>query len=403
MSFNLIESVKNIFSDEMTNKMAAILGESSMNVQQAMKGIIPSVITGIILMSEDGDPQDIVNIAKEAAKIELPLNQASLAWWWNTNYKGLDYLKTLFGERTPDITAAIAGYSGLSSKSASSLLNVAAPLAFCVLGKHLLEKNMSVNGLRSFLSSEKKIIFNLLPAGIFLEGFMGFENLSGVSEKFSSSENSRKRKNAGTRLVLPIIFIVLAAAGILYFITRKLPPETPLYSVVQKVIPPKDTIARIPILKENQYSVKLSNGKALIVKKGSIEDQLVIFFNDPKSRPSKRFPYNFDQLNFINGSAEISEKSMVQVHNIALILKAYPKVKIKIGGFNEKGGDSLMNSIISSNRASAVAKALKAAGVNPNQIAGVEGFGSDFAKYAAEAADSLKEKDSRISISIRSK
>jgi outer membrane protein OmpA-like peptidoglycan-associated protein len=62
-----------------------------------------------------------------------------------------------------------------------------------------------------------------------------------------------------------------------------------------------------------------------------------------------------------------------------------------------------LNSSISENRAAAVAKALKAAGTNPNQITGAEGFGSVFAKYTAEAADSLKEKDERISISIRSK
>ena len=99
----------------------------------------------------------------------------------------------------------------------------------------------------------------------------------------------------------------------------------------------------------------------------------------------------------------ITNESMTQIQNIALILKAYPKAKIKIGGFNEKGGDSVLNSTISENRAAAVSKALKEAGTNPNQIAGVEGFGSGYAKYAAEAADSLKERDERISISIRAK
>jgi len=99
----------------------------------------------------------------------------------------------------------------------------------------------------------------------------------------------------------------------------------------------------------------------------------------------------------------IANESMIQIQNIAMILKAFPKAKIKIGGFNEKGGDSVLNSTISENRAAAVSKALKEAGTNANQIAGVEGFGSGYAKYAAEAADSLREKDERISISIRAK
>jgi outer membrane protein OmpA-like peptidoglycan-associated protein len=402
MSFNPIESVKAVFSGEMMNKMAGILGESTTNVQQAMQGIIPSVMTGIVLKTEFGDPYDTFNLSKEAAKIEIPFNQTSLAWWWNTNYKGIDYLKSLFGDKTADLTEAIASYSGVSKKSASSLLNVAAPAAYSVFGKYALETNMNVSGWRNFLDGEKKKILNHLPAGIFMEGIMGFENMAGLSEKFASIENPMNRRKSGIKWVLPTLIIVLSAVAVWYFLIKQAPAETALYSVVHRSIPTKDTFAKIPV-SGNKYSVRLPAGKLLFVKKGGIEDQLIKFFNDPKSRPSRRFPFNFDQLNFDEGSAVITTESMTQIQNIALILKAYPKAKIKIGAFNEKGGDSTLNSTISGNRAAAVSKALKAAGTNPNQIAGAEGFGSDFAKYAAEAADSLKEKDERISISIRAK
>src|SRR5580693_4574292 len=168
------------------------------------------------------------------------------------------------------------------------------------------------------------------------------------------------------------------------------------------VIPSKDTIK--PALEpENKFIVKLPDGVLLVARKGGIEDQLVIFFTDPKSKASRRFPFNFDQLSFNSGTANITNESMVQIQNLASILKAFPKAKIKIGGFNEKGGDSASNKLLSESRANAVAEAIKAAGVNSDQIAGVEGFGSDFAKYPADAADSLREKDQRISISVRSK
>ena len=109
MSFNPIESVKAVFPGEMMNKMAGILGESTTNVQQAMQGIIPSVMIGIILKTEFGDAFDTLNLSKEAAKIEIPFNQTSLAWWWSTNYKGADYLKSLFGGKISDLTDAISG------------------------------------------------------------------------------------------------------------------------------------------------------------------------------------------------------------------------------------------------------------------------------------------------------
>ena len=127
------------------------------------------------------------------------------------------------------------------------------------------------------------------------------------------------------------------------------------------------------------------------------------FLNDPNGKPSRRFPFNFDQLSFNKGTTVISSESMKQVQNVATILKAYPKVKIKIGGFSQRGGDSTFNSNLSEHRAASVANALKAAGASSSQVTGAEGFGSAFARYYAEAPDSLKEKDNRISISIRSK
>ena len=94
---------------------------------------------------------------------------------------------------------------------------------------------------------------------------------------------------------------------------------------------------------------------------------------------------------------------MHQVHNIAAILKVYPKVKIKIGGYTDKTGDEKLNMQLSQTRADAVVNALKKAGVNPAQLVGAEGYGSQFAKAAANAPDEEKQKDRRISVNVRAK
>ena len=404
MSFNPIEAVKAVFPNGMMNKMAGILGESTPSVQQAMQGIIPSVMIGIILRTEFGDAFDTLNLSKEAAKIEIPFNQTSLAWWWNTNYKGADYLNSLFGGKISDLTEAISGYAGISSKSASSLLNIVAPAAYCVLGRHIIASDMNVNGLRSFLNSEKKITLNQLPAGIFLEGIVGFEHVSGLSEKFAGIEPKTVREKQKINWVIPIVLIVVAAGAIWYFLIRQEPDELSSVPVVHQTVPVKDTlaIAATPIT-DSRYSVKLPAGKLLYVNKGSMEDQLAGFFNDPKSKPSRRFLFSFDQVKFNTGTAIITKESMTQIENVAVILKSFPNARIKIAGFNEKGGDSVLNSTLSENRAEAVAKALKTAGVNSGQITGAEGFGSDFAQYAPDAADSLRARDRRIAISVRGK
>jgi outer membrane protein OmpA-like peptidoglycan-associated protein len=48
-------------------------------------------------------------------------------------------------------------------------------------------------------------------------------------------------------------------------------------------------------------------------------------------------------------------------------------------------------------------EALKKAGVNKAQLVGAEGYGSQFAKAAADAPDEERKKDRRISLSVREK
>lgn len=149
--------------------------------------------------------------------------------------------------------------------------------------------------------------------------------------------------------------------------------------------------------------VKLPDGVELDAYKGGIEDQLVSFLNDPASKAGKDVWFDFDNLNFKSGSAEITEESTKQVQNIAAVLKAYPGLKIKIGGYTDNTGDSLANIKLSQNRADAVFDALKTDGANRTQLLGAEGYGSQFAKSPANAPDEERVKDRRISVSVREK
>ncbi len=111
--------------------------------------------------------------------------------------------------------------------------------------------------------------------------------------------------------------------------------------------------------------VKLPDGVELDAYRGGIEDKLVTFLNDPASQGGKDVWFDFDNLNFQTGSAELTAESMKQVNNIAAILKAYPKLKIKIGGYTDKSGDASINKKLSQERADAILAALKNTGANP--------------------------------------
>lgn len=150
--------------------------------------------------------------------------------------------------------------------------------------------------------------------------------------------------------------------------------------------------------------VSLANGSVVLNGfKGGIEDKLVAFLSDSTTKGGKDVWFDFDNLNFKTGSADITPESDEQISNIAAILKAFPKTKIKIGGYTDKTGDATVNKELSQKRADAVLAALKAKGANAAQLEGAEGYGAEFAKAAADAPDAEKQKDRRISVGVREK
>lgn len=88
--------------------------------------------------------------------------------------------------------------------------------------------------------------------------------------------------------------------------------------------------------------------------------------------------------------------------NIVQILKAFPKAKIKIGGYTDNIGDEAANKKLSTDRAQAVSKLLQDAGVGA-QLESAEGYGSEFAKYPPSAPEEDRIKDRRVSLSVRAK
>jgi outer membrane protein OmpA-like peptidoglycan-associated protein len=74
-----------------------------------------------------------------------------------------------------------------------------------------------------------------------------------------------------------------------------------------------------------------------------------------------------------------SEKAMVQLTNVVSVLKAFPDVVLKLGGYTDVRGDNVFNKKLSQKRADRVMKDLIKLGAKPSQIKEAVGYGEDFA------------------------
>jgi outer membrane protein OmpA-like peptidoglycan-associated protein len=420
MAFNLMDTVSNLFGNEFFGKATSLLGENEINVRKAVSGVVPSVLTGLLQKAGSGDPDSLLNMAKDASRSGILNNFSGLISNSNMLSRGADMLKNLFGDKLGNITSMISNFSGVKESSANSLMSLAAPAALGVLGQHATETNMNAGGLLSFLNNQKDHILHALPSGLNLAGALGLGSLTGIGSKLSSkvsefggaltsgakSAAQAVEQTAGSRRWLPLVLIAIVIIALLIFFTKGCNSSEKSESAViaTDTAMVKDSAAVQPVAPSREtLKVKLPNGVELDAYKGGIEDQLVMFLNDPASKAGKNVWFDFDKLNFQTGSAELTSESMKQVQNITAILNAYPKLKIKIGGYTDKTGDSLANLKLSKVRADTVVAALKTAGSNMAQVTGAEGYGSQFAKAAADAPDTERQKDRRISVGVRAK
>lgn len=217
---------------------------------------------------------------------------------------------------------------------------------------------------------------------------------------------NEEKKDGALGLLLPLLFLALLAAGVYYLFGTGTKNSEEHVAVAAEATHSAADSSR-PVMMETtreSLKVKLINGTEIDAYKGGIEDKLVVFLNtDYKALGAdslKNIWFDFDNLNFKTGSAELTAESEKQVDNMTAVLKAYPAVKLKIGGYTDKVGDEAVNKKLSGDRAKSVKAALDKAGVGA-QIAGAEGYGSAFAKHPADAPEPDRVTDRRVSVSVR--
>ncbi|WP_435355112.1 sodium-translocating pyrophosphatase [Emticicia sp. SJ17W-69] len=145
---------------------------------------------------------------------------------------------------------------------------------------------------------------------------------------------------------------------------------------------------------------QLSSGVTLNFLEGGIEDQLIKFI-ESDSEAGKDNWFNFKALNFASGSAVIDSTSLNEVKNISEILKEFPAVNIKVGGYTDNTGDDAANLKLSSDRAAAVKAALVTLGTDAKRLES-EGYGEQHS-VASNDTEEGRSQNRRIAVSVRKK
>ncbi|MCC3159320.1 OmpA family protein [Hymenobacter sp. 15J16-1T3B] len=153
-------------------------------------------------------------------------------------------------------------------------------------------------------------------------------------------------------------------------------------------------------------TLKLAGGSQLSgVGQMSTESLLYRFITDPAAQVDTvdltRGWVNFDRVFFEPGKATLTPDSRVQLGHIAQLLRAYPNVRIKLGGYTDSTGAYKVNRLLSEARAQAAWATLVEMGVGASRM-DARGYGPRYA-IAPNTSEEGRAMNRRLSIKVLQK
>lgn len=406
---NLLDVLKSqLASGNTMDVISNLLGENKTATSSGLNAILPTLLGSLIQKGSTTEGAgNLLNIIKTGGHDGSVLNNiGSLLGGGEktSNFlnSGSGLLNTLLGDKLGGVASIISGLSGLKSGSTSSLLQLAAPLVMGLVGKHSAGK--SASGLSSMLLSQSDFVKAALPSGV--SSLLGLSSLSSPS---SSTSTSSSDEGSGFSKLLPWLIGAAVLAGVLMaWRACKSDPVTTATTVVDNAAKTATdaatattgAVADAATKVGEALKVALPGGVNLDVPKGSLEDKIVTFIQS-KDTVSKTLWFDFDRLTFETGKAVLKPESETQLKNAVAIMQAFPKVKIKIGGYTDNVGKPESNLKLSGDRAKNVMMEIVKRGVASARMS-AEGYG-DKNPVASNDTEAGRAQNRRISISVREK
>lgn len=380
MGINLLDTIKSQIGGELIGKAASFLGENPAATKKAMDVLMPSLLGGVVNQTTSiSGATNLMNSLSNGGHDGSIFGSLGTLLGGGSATQGLinsgnGIVKDIFGDKIGGIVDWISAYAGIGSGSTSSLMNMAAPMLMGALGKQVNGGNLGVSGLMNLLGNQTEFIKKALPTG--LSSVLGLSNLKLDTPSVSSVAKAERmvdermaasvEKPLMSQLMPWLLLLGAGLAGLFYLRTcNTKAPEPPQVIAVPE--PPK--VAQIIV--DSVKKIKLPEGE-ITVKTGSFLDRLNDEILDPNADLTKAL--TFDNVNFSTGAAEITEGSKTQLDDLVKIMKAYPKVEIKVDGHTDNKGDEAKNKALSSSRAESVKTYLKSHGIDAARIS-TAGFG----------------------------
>lgn len=422
MPVNLLEQSKNVLTPEIISKIADNTGEIPDKIQSAVNVTLPAVIGCLAnKVIKDKGASEIMKLIRDGGFDGNMIKNTGNSLGSNDKFNSVinnvsNTVNSLFGNKIRGFTNLISKESSLSTGTASSLVGILSAVVMSFVGKQLLADNLNAKSLAEFLNSQRSFLTGLIPFGI--AGILGLNNLSKrniLPDQFTVDTD--EDNFSGTGKFKPWLFIAICAA-LLFILWRSCgtdKPPAPKKSEKDKTdsVKNSDPVYTVPPVTGDPLMDSLTgtigkfitkalpDGTEIIIAENGVEAMLIDFIEDESKTADKETWFSFDRILFETNSSTLRASSDYGVKNIVSIMKAFPNVEIKIGGYTDNTGDPNANLKLSQERAEAVLNALIKNGVEKEKIR-AEGYGDKF-PVASNDTPEGRNRNRRVDVRISKK
>lgn len=402
MATSVFSSLFSLLDFISINDIASGLREPGYAVSRGMESSTATLISGLADRSSDPNSMGQIFRLISQAPSEVNVSNVVSAALGSGGVSeatsslldsGKKLLSLAFGVDQPSILDAIGRSTGLRSSSVTSLMSMTAPLLLIALERIVRSDHMTQVQLGNLLVTENAGIQSLLPAGLQKQ----FERipptaptlLDAGARPFSISTVPEPRPS------LPAWFWIIPALLLVPFLFWLFNQQH--VRQVSRVGQADAERARLGAAGLGDFVVRRLPGNVdLNVPKRGVEANLLAFIQDASRNVEEITWFDFDRLLFDTDSAHLRPESQEQLRNIAAILRAYPNVHIRVGGYTDDKGDAQNNLKLSQDRANGVVAGLIALGIAPDRLE-AHGYGDQY-PVADNSTEEGRARNRRISM-----
>jgi OmpA-OmpF porin, OOP family len=406
MASPMMDAILGMVTPEIKQALSARLGDSPQAVQGGLTTATAATLGGLASRAGDsGFLNQVLGLVGSGNTQNILGSLSSMASGGASGGVGdliNRFLPMLFGNNQGQIASAISQQAGLGAGSGLSLLKMAAPLVLGYLGKLHTSGSLNAGSLGNMLKAEAPSLQGYLPGGLgSLVSSAGATAGSAVSAVQSGVGTAA---SAGSRWLVPLAIVGALILAWILFRSMGGPKEAvqSANNATNSAMTATGNAANSAWAALGEMvQVKLPDGTVINAPAMGVEGRLVKYLNDPAAPVTEETWFDFDRLLFNTGDATLQPASQEQLNNVALILKAYPGVKIRIGGYTDNTGDADGNVKLSQQRADNVMAALGSQGVDSGRM-DAKGYG-EANPIADNSTEDGRQKNRRISLRVTDK